>query len=69
MKVEDLTRENGFLKSKVQNMEARIRELEYDCAELQRREVDLNYRLKELSNQKVIAFRQANYPRRTAARR
>jgi chromosome segregation ATPase len=49
---EEIIRERDFLKSKVQELTSRVRTLEYDCAELQRRESDLNYRLKDISNQR-----------------
>ncbi len=47
---EELVRERDFLKSKVQELTNRVKTLEYDCAELQRRESELSIRLKEVSN-------------------
>jgi len=68
--IDDVIRERDHLTQKVQQLETRIRELEFDCASLQRREGDLNQRLKELSYQKVIAHRQQNpSPRRNFNRR
>lgn len=49
---EEIVRERDFLRLKVQELTGRIRTLEYDCAELQRRENDLNYRIKDISNQR-----------------
>jgi hypothetical protein len=62
--VEDLIRERDFFKARSKNLMSRIKQLEYDCADLQRREGDLNQRLKELSYQKVIQYRQSNYSQR-----
>lgn len=62
--VEDLIRERDFFKARSENLMNRVKQLEYDCAELQRREGDLNQRLKELSYQKVIQYRQLNYSQR-----
>ena len=62
--VEDLIRERDFFKARSENLMNRVKQLEYDCAELQRREGDLNQRLKELSYQKVIQYRQSNYSQR-----
>jgi len=68
--IDDVIRERDHLTQKVQQLETRIRELEFDCASLQRREGDLNQRLKDLSYQKVIAHRQQNpSPRRNFNRR
>ena len=66
---EELVRERDFFADKVQQLETRVRELEFQCATLQRREGDLNQRLKELSYQKVIAYRQSNPQRRHQGRR
>ncbi|MBL6771190.1 MAG: hypothetical protein ISQ22_07460 [Rhizobiales bacterium] len=62
--VEDLIRERDFFKARSENLMNRVKQLEYDCAELQRREGELNQRLKELSYQKVIQYRQSNYSHR-----
>jgi hypothetical protein len=62
--VEDLIRERDFFKARSENLMNRVKQLEYDCAELQRREGDLNQRLKELSYQKVVQYRQSNYSQR-----
>ena len=62
--IDELTREKDFFKLKCDNLHHRIKQLEYDCAELQRRESDLNQRLKELSHQKVMAYRQSNHNHR-----
>ena len=62
--VEDLIRERDFFKARSENLMNRVKQLEYDCAELQRREGELNQRLKELSYQKVIQYRQSNYSQR-----
>ena len=62
--VEDLIRERDFFKARSENLMNRVKQLEYDCAELQRREGELNQRLKELSYQKVIQYRQLNYSQR-----
>ena len=51
---DELIRERDFLKLKVQELTGKVRDLEYDCAELQRRESDLSYRLKEMSNYRPI---------------
>lgn len=66
---EELVRERDFFAGKVQELETRVRELEFQCATLQRREGDLNQRLKELSYQKVVAYRQQTSPRRNFNRR
>lgn len=47
---EEIVRERDFLRLKVQELTGRVRTLEYDCAELQRRESELNSRLKEVSS-------------------
>jgi chaperonin cofactor prefoldin len=68
--IEDVIRDRDHLALKVQQLETRVRELEFDCATLQRRDGELNQRLKELSYQKVLAHRQQNpSPRRNFNRR
>lgn len=67
--IEDVTRERDFFIDKSQKLETRIRELEFECATLQKREGELNQRLKELSFQKVVAYRQQTSPRRNFNRR
>ena len=67
--VEDLIRERDFFKARSENLMNRVKQLEYDCAELQRRESDLNQRLKELSYQKVIQYRQSHQQRRNFVKR
>jgi len=66
---EELTRERDFFKIRLENLAARVKQLEYECAELQRRESDLNQRLKELSYQKVIQYRQSHQQRRNFVKR
>ena len=66
---EELVRERDFFKVRSENLTARVKQLEYDCAELQRRESDLNQRLKELSYQKVIQYRQSHQQRRNFVKR
>ena len=66
---EELVRERDFFIERSQKLESRIRELEFDCATLQKREGELNQRLKELSYQKVVAYRQQTSPRRNFNRR
>lgn len=63
-KIEELIRERDFWRGKSENLIKRVKQLEYDCADLQRREGELNQRLKELSYQKVVAYRQSNYQNR-----
>jgi len=67
--VEELVRERDFFKVRSENLTARVKQLEYECAELQRRESDLNQRLKELSYQKVIQYRQSHQQRRNFVKR
>jgi chaperonin cofactor prefoldin len=66
---EELIRERDFFKVRSENLAARVKQLEYECAELQRRESDLNQRLKELSYQKVIQYRQSHQQRRNFVKR
>lgn len=66
---EELIRERDFFKVRSENLAARVKQLEYECAELQRREGDLNQRLKELSYQKVIQYRQSYQQRRNFVKR
>jgi len=66
---EELVRERDFFKVRSENLTARVKQLEYECAELQRRESDLNQRLKELSYQKVIQYRQSHQQRRNFVKR
>jgi len=66
---EELIRERDFFKIRSENLAARVKQLEYECAELQRRESDLNQRLKELSYQKVIQYRQSHQQRRNFVKR
>ena len=46
---EDIIRENDFLKHKLRDSQKYIRKLEYDNAELVKRDKELNTRLKEIS--------------------
>lgn len=59
---EEIVRERDFLKLKVQELNSRVKTLEYDCAELQRRENDLSYRLKEMSNYRPIRYNHNRKP-------
>jgi hypothetical protein len=52
MEVENVVKERDFYRAKVAELNARIRSLEYDNADLQRRDSEISERLKEVSNNK-----------------
>jgi len=56
----ELIRERDFYRAKLEEATARVKSLEFDCAELQKRDVELSKRLAEVAN------KSANYrpPRR-----
>ena len=46
----DLVRERDFYRAKLADANARIKTLEFDCAELVKRDQDLSKRLSEVAN-------------------
>ena len=51
------TRNEAFLENEVTTLNARVKELEFDCAELQRSNSELSERTKKLAN------RQPSWPK------
>ena len=47
---DDLVRERDFYRAKLADANARIKTLEFDCAELVKRDQDLSKRLSEVAN-------------------
>ena len=58
----ELIRERDFYRAKLEEATARVKSLESDCAELQRRDADLSKRLAEVANKSNTSYR----PRRRA---
>ena len=58
----ELIRERDFYRAKLEEATARVKSLESDCAELQRRDADLSKRLAEVDNKSNTSYR----PRRRA---
>ena len=50
MKQEELVRERDFYKAKLKEKTARVKSLEFDLAELQKRDVELTKRMSEVAN-------------------
>ena len=50
MTQEELIRERDFYKAKLDESNARVKTLEFDNAELQKRDVELSKRVQELAN-------------------
>ena len=63
MTQEELIRERDFYRAKLEESNARVKTLEFDCAELQKRDVELSKRLAEMAN------KGANFRPRTNQRR
>ena len=53
----ELIRERDFYHAKMQEAQARIKTLEFDMAELQKRDVQLTERLKEVANKSNAGYR------------
>jgi predicted nuclease with TOPRIM domain len=49
----ELIRERDFYRAKLEEVTARVKSLEFDCAELQKRDVELSKRLAEVANKSV----------------
>jgi|TARA_A200000159_G_scaffold97541_1_gene90370 chromosome segregation ATPase len=50
MKQEELVRERDFYKAKLKEKNARVKSLEFDLAELQKRDAELTKRMSEAAN-------------------
>lgn len=50
MTQEELIRERDFYRAKLEESDARVKTLEFDLAELQKRDVELSKRCSELAN-------------------
>ena len=50
MKQEELVRERDFYKAKLKEKNARVKSLEFDLAELQKRDAELTKRMSEVAN-------------------
>lgn len=58
----ELIRERDFYRAKLEEATARVKTLESDCAELQKRDIELSKRLAEVANKSNMSWR----PRRRA---
>lgn len=50
----ELIRERDFYRAKLEEATARVKSLEFDCAELQKRDVELSKRLAEVANKSTV---------------
>ena len=53
----ELIRERDFYRSKLKEATARVKTLESDCAELQKRDIELSKRLAEVANKSNMSWR------------
>jgi predicted nuclease with TOPRIM domain len=50
----ELIRERDFYRAKLEEANTRIKSLEFDCSELQKRDVELSKRLSEVANKSAV---------------
>lgn len=60
---DELIRERDFFRAKTQELVARVKVLEGDCAELQKRDAEVTQRLQEIANVKPMPSRPRYRPR------
>ena len=53
----ELIRERDFYRAKLKEATARVKTLESDCAELQKRDIELSKRLAEVANKSNMSWR------------
>ena len=53
----ELIRERDFYRAKLEEATARVKTLESDCAELQKRDIELSKRLAEVANKSNMSWR------------
>ena len=63
MTQEELIRERDFYRAKLDESNARVKTLEFDNAELQKRDADVTARLQEIANIKPTSHRPRYRPR------